>query len=252
VAVQPDGRIVIAGWLTRRSQGDMAMARYLPTGDLDASFSQDGMYTLDLSSSDYLSAIALQPDGRIVAAGASGEAATQFAVIRLRPAGTLDKTFGVGTGVVVTPFPVPASWGNAVVIQPDGMICVAGFAYNGKRYRAALARHTASGAFDGGFGAGGEVMVKFGAGDATVQSMALQPDGKIVVAGGLADDFTVARFASDGSLDPSFGSNGSAHSDLGGMDQAQAIALQPDGRIVVAGFSGDETRLSLALARYLA
>ncbi len=209
VAVQPDGKIDVAGWVTTRQQGDMAMARYLPSGDLDPNFSRDGKITVNLSSDDYLSAIAVQRDGRIVAAGASGEGATQFAVVRLRRTGTFDKAFGAGTGIVVTPFPGPASWANAIVIQPDGMLSVAGFAYDGTRFRAALARYTPAGELDAGFGTGGEVTAKLGAGDATVQSIALQPDGRIVVAGGLADDFAVARFTTDGTLDPTFGSNGS-------------------------------------------
>jgi uncharacterized delta-60 repeat protein len=252
VAVQPDGKIVVVGWVTTRQQGDMAMARYLPNGDLDANFSRDGKLTVNLSSGDYLSAIALQRDGRIVAAGASGDGATQFAVVRLRRTGTLDKAFGAGTGVVVTPFPVPAAWANAVVLQPDGMLSVAGFAYDGTVFNVALARYTPTGELDAGFGTGGEVMATLGAGDATAQSMALQPDGRIVVAGGLADDFVVARFTTDGSLDPTFGSQGSVSTDLGGLDQAAGLVLQPDGRIVVSGFSGDDTRVSFALARYLA
>lgn len=252
LAVQPDGKIVVAGWVTTRQQGDMAVARYLPNGDLDPNFSRDGKLTVNLSSGDYLSAIALQGDGRIVAAGAAGNGATQFAVVRLRRTGTLDKAFGAGTGIVVTPFPGLASWANAVVLQPDGMLSVAGFAYDGTRFRAALARYTPAGELDAGFGTGGEVTAKLGAGDATAQSIALQPDGRIVVAGGLADDFAVARFTPAGSLDPTFGSNGSVRTDFGEVDQAAGLVLQPDGRIVVAGFSGDDSRLDFALARYLA
>ena len=97
VAVQPDGKIVVAGWVTTRQQGDMALARYLPNGNLDPNFSRDGKATVNLSPNDYLSAIGLQRDGRIVAAGASGDGATQFAVVRLRRTGTLDKAFGAGT-----------------------------------------------------------------------------------------------------------------------------------------------------------
>jgi uncharacterized delta-60 repeat protein len=251
VAIQQDGRILVAGWLTRQRQADMVMVRYTAHGVLDPTFSRAGVYTLNLSPNDFLSALAVQADGRIVAAGASGEAGTQFAVIRLRRSGILDKAFGAGTGIVVTPFPGTASWGNAMVLQPDGMICVAGFAYDGVHYRAALARYSPAGAPDPAFGAGGKVIAKLGPGDATVQSMALQPDGRIVVAGGLAEDFVVARFTSDGNLDPTFASRGSARTDLGSNDQSAAVALQPDGRVVLAGFSGDEDRIDLALARYL-
>jgi uncharacterized delta-60 repeat protein len=252
VAVQPNGKIVVAGWVTSRQQGDMAVARFRPNGDLDRNFNGDGMYVRNLSSHDSLSAVAVQADGRIVAAGASGETSTQFAVLRLRRTGVPDKRFGDGTGVTVTPFPAAVSWGNALAVQPDGRICVGGFAFDGRHYRAALARYLPSGALDPGFGDAGLVVGKLGAGDATIQSLALQADGPIVAAGGKADDVAVARLTSEGLFDASFGSRGSASTDLGGLDGGTAVALQPDGRILVAGFSEREDVLAFALARYLA
>ena len=151
----------------------------------------------------------------------------------------------------MTPFPAGLV-ANAVVVQPDGMLSVAGFAYDGTAFSMALARYTPTGALDAGFGSGGEVTATLGTGDATAQSMALQPDGRIVVAGGWGMTSPSPGSPPRGALDSTFDSKGWVSTDLGGLDQAAGLVLQPDGRIVVAGFSGDDIRVSFALARYLA
>jgi uncharacterized delta-60 repeat protein len=250
VAVQSDGKIVAAGWVITRRQSDLAVARTTPSGAPDATFSGDGKLTMDLGSSDYVSALAIQTDCKLVVAGASGEDGTQFALARILPTGIPDHTFGPGTGFVVSPFPVPASWGNAVALEPDGSICVGGFADDGTRSRIALARYSSSGELDVTFGGGGEVMTRLGAAGAGAQSILLLADGKLLVAGNRGDDFLLARYTSAGVLDPSFGRHGRVFTDLGALDQAEAAALQPDGRVVLAGFTGDDSRISFALARY--
>src|SRR5439155_10672104 len=130
--------------------------------------------------------------------------------------------------------------------DPPNGVCVADFA---------LARYNADGSVDLTFGSGGRVVTDFGGDDAAF-ALAVQPDGKIVVAGvstgGGSMDFALARYDSDGALDATFGSGGRVVTDLGGQDEAFALVVQPDGRLVAAGASTAAGNLDLdfALARY--
>ena len=134
-------------------------------------------------------------------------------------------------------------WGAAVVRQPDGKIIVAGHSSNGANTDFALVRYNgADGSLDTSFGSGGKVYTAIGPGDEKGQAAALQPDGKIVVAGfahnGSNNDFAVVRYNPDGSLDTTFGFGGKLTTPIGaGDDNANGVVLQPDGRIVVVGQS---------------
>jgi uncharacterized delta-60 repeat protein len=116
-----------------------------------------------------------------------------------------------------------------------------------------------SGDLDTSFGGDGTVLTDFESGSSdAAYDLAIQPDGKIVVAGNSyggfgGPDFALARYLPNGTLDPSFGSDGTVHTDFGSdtLDEAYALALQPDGKIVVAGYSGLSDRSVFALARYL-
>ena len=125
------------------------------------------------------------------------------------------------------------------MVQPDGKIVVAGCSSNGGNHDFALVRYNGDGSLDLSFGATGMVTTPFRYDDCG-QSMTLQPDGKIVVAGyshnGSSNDFALARYNSDGSLDPSFGTAGKVITPVGSFDnQARTVAVQSDGKIVVAG-----------------
>src|SRR5437870_3563768 len=152
--------------------------------------------------------------------------------------GDLDPSFGAG-GQVLTDFG-GGDGARALALQADGRIVVAGRSCP-STWRFALARHDADGTLDPSFGGGGRVLTNF-AGRDEASALALQSDGKIVVAGfsgaGGRQDFAVARYNPDGSLDPSFGSGGRVLTDFGGDDEASALALQSDGKIVVAGSAG--------------
>ena len=167
--------------------------------------------------------------------------------------GDLDTSFGIG-GRVTTPI---GGVGNSVAVQTDGEIVVAGFAYNGSNYDFALARYNPDGSLDTGFGSGGTVITPVGNRDDIGTSVALQADGKIVVAGYsgpfLETDFALVRYNANGSLDTSFNATGTVTTDFGGngYEQANGVALQADGEIVVAGFSGIASYSGdFALARY--
>jgi len=248
VAIQPDGKIVVAGESNNGSDRDLAIARYDPDGTLDNTFGTEGKVTTDFAGADdYGWSVAIQPDGKIVVAGNTGSLlAFDFAVVRYNADGTLDNSFGTD-GKVTTNLGAGENYGQSVAIQPNGKIVVAGASGSGPNYDFALARYNADGTLDNGFGTDGKVTTDFGTGPDFGKGVAIQPDGKIVVAGESINDFALARYNTDGTLDNSFGANGLVTTDFGStIDHGQAIAIQPDGKIVVAG----ESNFDFAVARY--
>ncbi len=179
-----------------------------------------------------------------------------FGVVRYNTNGSLDTaTFGGGTGMVVTPLGTGNDYGNALAIQPDGKIILAGGSLNAN-FDFGLVRYNANGTLDGSFGAGGKVMTDLRGAEDWGAAVLRQPDGKIIVAGhssnGANTDFALVRYnGADGSLDTSFGSGGKVYTAIGpGDDKGQAAALQPDGKIVVAGFAQNGSNNDFAVVRY--
>src|SRR5207249_1300852 len=251
LALQAEGRIVVAGSSSAGAFGsDFALARYNSNGSLDPSFGTGGRVLTDFGGDDEARALALQDDGKIVVAGGFG--GPFFALARYNPGGTLDTSFGTG-GRVFTNFG-GRDGARALALQADGKIVAAGFTSSdfGTRRRFALARYNPDGSLDPSF-RGGRVVTSFADRD-EASALALQSDGKIVVAGfsdaGGRQDFALARYNPDGGLDLSFGSGGRVLTDFGGDDEAAALALQADGKIVVAGLSGSGGVALVALARY--
>jgi uncharacterized delta-60 repeat protein len=181
-------------------------------GTLDPSFGAGGIVTTDFGgSSANVRALAVQPDGKIVAAGgAFVNGIADFALARYNPDGTLDGSFGIG-GTATSPFDFPGSFDQVggAVLQPDGKIVMAGSAVLNQFAVFALARYNSNGTLDAGFGTGGVVTTDFGQLSAEAFSVAVQPDGKIVLAGEAnidgGYDFALARYNSNGTLDASFG-----------------------------------------------
>ncbi|MFI7635963.1 hypothetical protein [Nonomuraea sp. NPDC049400] len=194
VAVQSDGMIVAAG--RSGGAGDFAVVRYNADGGLDSGFGTLGVVTTSFGTfEDFAEGMALQSDGKILAAGYSGGTDSDFALVRYNGDGTLDPGFGSG-GKVTTDFASGGSDGaNAVVLQADGKIVAAGRGVG----TFALSRYDSDGSLDPGFGSGGKVTTDFGTSAAT--AVALQADSKIVAAGfsGLVGgDFALARYESGG------------------------------------------------------
>jgi uncharacterized delta-60 repeat protein len=212
-------------------------------GDLDRTFGGDGRVASNFSRTDDVGrALAIQSDGMIVVVGNARsyiEYLPRFALERLKPDGTLDSTFGTG-GKVVTDFGTPppqdpGSVADAVAIQGDGRIVAAGVA--GERF--ALARYNADGTLDPTFGVGGKVTTAFpgfSSRYAIAHDVAIQADGKIVAGGVVAAAFALVRYNADGTLDSTFDGDGRVVTEMsGGADLLNAVAIQADGKIVVAG-----------------
>jgi uncharacterized delta-60 repeat protein len=228
VVVAPNGKILLAGF-SGPEGGNIQVARLKTNGLLDTTFGTGGKAAVDFGGDDFGMAMARQADGRILVAGRSSAAGA--VVARLRATGTLDPDFD-GDGRVTLPGGGSAS---AVLVQPDRNIVVAGNAMGSGVMT--VTRLTPTGALDPTFGAGGTASIDFGSLADLAAGAALQPNGKIVVAGytQASEDVAVARLNANGSPDATFGVAGKATVEFGVATFGNAVALQSNGRIVVAG-----------------
>jgi uncharacterized delta-60 repeat protein len=248
VAIQSDGKIVAAG----RTPDRFALVRYNADGTLDTSFSGDGKVTSYFTSGvDAATSVAIQSDGKIVAAGRAAGSGGRFAIARYTTGGRLDATFD-GDGKKTTNFTTGEDLARDVAIQSDSKIVAAGRA-GGSGGRFALVRYNSNGSLDTSFSGDGKLTTNFTTGDDWANEVAIQPDGKIVAAGragGSGGRFALVRYNSNGSLDTSFSGDGKLTTDFtAGSDIATSVAIQPDGKIVAAGRSGGSGG-RFALARY--
>ncbi len=268
LARQSDGKLVVAGIGTGLVNGltndEFALARYNADGTLDPSFGSAGkvFITFNNGRSSFLRALAIQADGKLVVVGSTPGPRNDynFALARLLPDGSLDSTFGSG-GTVVTDFSQAGNDNSAeaVAIQADGKLVVAGWNQlggSGTDVVPALARYNANGSLDSTFGAAGQVsntsLIDDNGGPASV---AIQADGKIVLAKNVDTrgvDFAMSRYNANGSPDTGFGVNGVVTTDLsnGNQDRLMTLLIQPDGKMILAGYSQGPSSASFALARY--
>jgi uncharacterized delta-60 repeat protein len=255
VAVQPDGKIVAAGESSGPG-GGFAVVRYNPDGTLDDSFGDAGKVTTPIGSTGGANSVAVQPDGKIVAAGASWNGRNyDFAVVRYDAEGALDTTFG-GTGKVTTPVGTRGDVAFSVALQTDGKIVAAGQAVTLGGWDFAVVRYHPDGTLDTSFRRTGKATNRIGTGtsDDGANSVAVQPDGKIVAAGsswnGRNHDFALLRLNPDGWLDSSFGGTGTVTTPIGQWNSAKSVALQADGKIVAAGVWSDGRHQDVSVMRY--
>jgi len=259
IKVQADGKLIAAGDISNNFAADFAIARYNTDGSLDASFGMGGVVTTDfLGAQDAALGVAIQNDGRIVAAGYafSSNASYNFALARYNTDGTLDATFGSG-GRVTTDFFTSDDEAVAIAILTDGKIVVAGLASDIAGVSDfAIARYNADGSLDTSFGANGTVTTDFSGHHDVAMSLAIQADGKVLIAGSSVNafnyDFALARYNTDGSLDPGFGIGGQVTTDFFATDdEVLGVAIQADNKIVAVGGSpGPGTNNNFVLARY--
>ena len=241
--IQLDGKIVAAGYLNNSSGNyHFQVARYNPNGTLDNMFGIGGIVNTTINIADMPYAMALQADGKIVVAGnARFNAAPPFiyhsVIVRYNIDGTLDNTFGTG-GITTTAVDPTEDGISSIAIQSDGKILAGGYA--GKQFL--IMRYSTNGILDTGFGNGGIVLTTL-EDQASIYSIALQNDGKILAAGTTGDisnfKFALARYNSDGSIDIGFGNNGNIKTDfdVSCYDIATSMALLPDGKVLLAGYS---------------
>jgi uncharacterized delta-60 repeat protein len=229
LAIQPDGKIVVVGGTSVND--DAAVYRLKKNGGLDKTFDGDGAKGIDSGGAESGFATAVQPDGKIVVVGAT-TVGQDAAVYRLNSNGSLDRTFngdgamGINSGGLEI--------GRAVALQPDGKIVVVGSTSVGDN--AAVYRVNPNGTLDPTFDGDGAKGIDSGAVEVGA-AVALQPDGKIVVVGSttVGGNVAVYRLNPSGSLDPTFDGDGAKGIDSGGFEDGFAVAIQPDGKIVVVG-----------------
>lgn len=241
--LQPDGKILAARDQLQEGVWSAAIDRFHSDGTRDVAFGKDGVATLDVGpESAIVGAMALQPDGKIVAVGSIGERySSDVLVARLRPNGELDADFGGGVGWVRTDFGAQRDRAGAVALQPDGKIVVAGDVETNPREFIAV-RYNPDGAVDPSFQQRGAPPEVFGNGHARVNALTLQPDGRLVVAGASEPPgsrrlhATIHRLLPDGALDRGFGRDGAVPNLFqADWEAVFAAALQPDGKIVLGG-----------------
>lgn len=245
LALQEDGKIVVAGYTLSGGVYVFAAARYNPDGSLDPAFDGDGIVMTPLGTSHaYAQAIALQADGKILLGGqaTSPGGNADFAVVRYNPDGSLDTSFG-GSGSVRTPVGVGTDSIRALLVQPDGRIAAAGSGTNTSgNTDFALVRYNANGSLDTGFDGDGKLLIHAGSHHNTGYNAALQADGKILVTGDAAGtasyEFAAARVNANGSLDTGFGVAGKVLVNVAGSNaKARSVLVQDDGKIVLAGMA---------------
>ncbi len=262
VALQSDGKILVAGntFTNTTDQEDFFLMRYLPNGTLDASFGTNGKVTTDFGASDDgAKAVAVQPDGKILVAGhtlgATGTGGYNFAAARYLANGTLDTDFGTAGKVVV-------NFGStdfclAMGLQANGRIILAGRSYNGATSDFALVRLLTNGSLDPNYGTDGKVRVDLFNENESINAITFDLAGRVVAVGETSTStiigaFVVAKFKLNGQLEDAFGDGGKVRTAFGTeSDAAYGVAIQTDGKIVVAGQSNSATISDILVIRYL-
>jgi len=257
LALQSNGAIIVVGRAYSGTTSDFAVARLSEAGALDVTFGGDGKVTTDFGGNDEAHAVAVQTDGKIVVAGTTTSGGTtQIAVARYKADGSLDTTFNADGKVYVLIGTVDDA--TAIAIDDEGKIVLGGTTYNGSNKDFMIVRLESDGDLDTTFSADGKLGIAIGTGDDVGRGVALQSDGKIIVAGsaksGTENDFGITRVTTAGVLDTTFGTSGKATvnflaSPSNSEDNAYGVQVLSGGNIVVGGTSNNGTNDLLALAR---
>ncbi len=261
----PNGEIIVAGTARNGANEEFIVARYQQSGVLDPIFGGGLAVTTTIGTGDsQCNALALAGDTKVILVGSATVAgSTDFALARYNIGdGSLDATFG-NSGILTTAIGTGDDFAEAIAIQTDGKFVVSGTTVSASGLtQFAVARYSADGVLDAGFGAGGIVLVAMGSGaterSATLFALALQPSDGAILLGGASQgsqsdaDFSLVRLlASDGSLDPSFGVNGLEYTPFSSdADELHALGVLSDGTIVGGGFTTDQDNRDFHLAGY--
>ena len=247
---QPDGKLVIVG-STSTGGGDFAIARLNADGTPDTTFSGDGKETVDFGGNDAAQQVALTPEGKIVVIGEGGPGA-DMAVTRLNSNGSVDTSFGSSGKELINFGGTETARGLA--LQSDGKIVVEGSTSAAGEGDLAVARLNPNGGLDSTFSGDGKLTLGYGAPNEFGTGVVVQQNGRIAVMGSDADlnrDFVVSRLNADGTVDPTFGVNGTATVEYGGVEFDGDIVLQPDGNIVLVGSTNVGADFDMTVSRLI-
>jgi uncharacterized delta-60 repeat protein len=257
-----DGKFVVTGTVSNGNDFDMGVARFLPDGSLDPSFSTDGKVLVDFGGEDdSASDVAVEGSGTIIVVGPTFNGVhNDFGIARLEADGDLDLTFS-DDGKAVVSFTGGDSHAQSVVVQSDGRIVVGGETLAGASYDFALVRLETNGTLDTTYASGGRLVFS-ATGDPMngdyLEAMTLDGSGRIVAAGttfqlATANDFVVFRVTAGGTLDAGFNAGGIAVTDINGEDDdLNDVVVQPDGKILAVGGVSVSNMTSFKIVRYLA
>ena len=258
-AIQPDGKLVTGGLLN----GNLAAARYNTNGSPDTSFGTNGVASVHFSAdeTDHFVDVAIQPNGGILVGGSEDIGNyTYFLLARFKSDGTADRDFNRNASNVWWSFrEARYNYAEAVIVQADGKIIMSGVMQDniGPEQWTTLARFNSDGLPDPTFGVRGGAQTAIANFQPSERGLAVQPDGKILVAGvsfphdsSPTNDLALARFNANGSPDTTFGGSGFVVTDFGSNERARALAVEPGGRIVVIGSSDASGANRLLLAQY--
>jgi uncharacterized delta-60 repeat protein len=259
IALQVDGRIIVAGRAYTSGVSNFAVARYDVNGNLDPSFGIQGKTTIIFKGKgnkalfSWVRDIAIQFDGRIVLAG---EADAKLGLARLNPDGALDPDFGINGKTIVSLSGGTGGSGAYTVamqtVDSEERIVAAGYAATRRGViDFALARFKANGTLDNSFDGDGKVITDFAGGEDLINDIVIDASNRIVAAGRCPQKFALARYNSDGTLDTTLDGDGKVATDVSASpDQGNSVTIQPDGKIVVAGVASLFSNGNFALVRY--
>jgi uncharacterized delta-60 repeat protein len=268
IKVQEDGKIVVAGTTFNGTDNDITLLRYLENGQLDAGFGEDGIVIIDISNTDdHASHLFIQENGKMVVSGYTFNGTdNDFALLRFQENGETDLTFGTG-GSVVTDLLGTEGKGGTVLQLENGNYLLGGMVKSESpctqgvfTFDFVLLQYLVNGLLDTSFGSNGFVLTDFQCDQDYGEILAIQTDGKILLGGSIyispAQDFSLARYLPDGTLDASFGTNGMVITELGdGYDFSKGILIQenPSGNIILSGaiFQENSGGFNFGILRYL-
>lgn len=243
--IQNDGKIIVAGYSYNGTNNDYSLVRYNTDGSLDSFFDTDGKVMTAVGSyGDTGQSVTLQNDGKIVVTGYSFNSTNNdVSVVRYNTDGSLDTTFDTD-GKVITNIAFDSERGYNVVMQSDGKIVVGGLTFSNSFSNFLLIRYNTNGSLDTTFDTDGKVITNIGIYDDVINDLTLQSDGKIIATGystvGPRNNFAIARYNTNGSLDTTFDEDGIVLAPIGiSNDWGQSAVIQSDDKIVIGGYSYD-------------
>jgi uncharacterized delta-60 repeat protein len=247
--LQPDGKIIAAGYMNIFSPGEgyFALARFNTDGSLDTSFGNGGkVLTAVYQHMTIARAVAIGQDGKIVAAGDYFNGLNiQTLIAQYHTNGTLEWTKTDSRGSLIS----DANVAQSVAVQPDGKVVTGGYFSQGGSTNITFVRYNANGSYDTSFGSEGRLLVSNTASEA-IHAITVYPDGRILAVGTNGSDFLLLRMFGNGMFDISFSDDGRVATPMNGSAQASSVLIKPNGKIFVAGRSLPDNTQGFAVAAY--